>query len=125
MHWRTLLSVGVLFGVIPFGAIETQAGNPRLDGVRGSESCGHWIEYQRRAAFAEQTPIAVMGVRRCSPARLQVACRLAETGAPVRGLTLCPTELCPSIGRALIGLGLAAMPRDQLSMVYRLCPSQW
>jgi len=123
MHWRTLLSVGVLFGVIPFGAIETQAGNPRVDDLLGS--CANWIEYHRRASFPEQTPIAVMGARRCSPARLHVACRLAETRAPVRGLTLCPAELCPSIGRALIGLGLAAMSRGQLSTVYRLCPSPW
>lgn len=82
MHWRTLLSVGVLFGVIPFGAIEAQAGNPWVDDALGS--CANWIAHHRRAPFPDQTPIAVMGVRSCSPARLHVACRLAGTGVPMR-----------------------------------------
>lgn len=123
MHWRTPLSVAVLFGVSPFGAIETQAGNPWVDDVLVSKSCANWIAYSSRPTFPDA--ITIFGVGRCSPARLRVACRLAETGAPIGGLKLCPVELCPSIGRALIGLGLAATHRGQLSAVYRLCPPQW
>jgi hypothetical protein len=123
MHWRTLLCVAMLFGVIPLGAIETQAGNLWVDNIPGSRSCAHWIEYRNRPTFPDW--MALVGIGRCSPARLHVACRLAETGAPIRGLKLCPDELCPSVGRALLGLGLAAMSRDQLSAVYRLCPQQW
>jgi hypothetical protein len=122
MHWRMLLTVGVLFGVMAFGARETRAGNPWVDDVPGSP-CANWIEYRSRPTFLDQ--IAIVGIGRCSPERLHVACRLAERGAPVRGLKLCPAELCPSVGRALIGLGLAAVRGGQLSAVYRLCPQQW
>jgi len=52
-------------------------------------------------------------------------CRVAVTGAPVQGLKMCPGELCPTIGRALIGLGAAVMRPGQLLTVYRLCPQQW
>jgi hypothetical protein len=120
MHWRTLLSVAVLSGMSPFGAIETQAGDPWVDDVVVSKSCANWI---RRPIFPDD--MAIFGIGRCSPERLRVACRLAETGAPIRGLKLCPAELCPSIGRALIGLGLASTHRGQLIAVYRLCPQQW
>ena len=118
MHWRTLLSVAVLSGVSPFGAVETQAGNPWVGDV--PVSCANWI---RRPPFPDE--MAIFGIGRCSPERLRVACRLADSGAPIRGLKLCPVELCPSIGRALIGLGLASSHRGQLIAVYRLCPQQW
>jgi hypothetical protein len=51
--------------------------------------------------------------------------RNRNSGAPVQGLKLCPNELCPTIGRALRGLGLAARRPRPLLTVYRLCRQQW
>lgn len=123
-HCRTL-SPAVLFGAVLFAlhvcAVESQAaGNPWV-----YESCADWIQGHSRETFHNTMPTTVARIGTCSPERLRTACRLAATGAPVRGLELCPDELCPRIGRALIALGLAALRRGQLVTVYRLCPQQW
>jgi hypothetical protein len=117
---RTLLSV-VLFGTLLFGEIETRAaGNLWV-----YRSCTDWVQYHSLDPVQDQTPTPVARLARCSPERMRMACRLAVAGAPIQGLKLCPDELCPTIGRALRGLGVAAMPRGQLLTVYRLCPQQW
>jgi len=123
-HWRTLSSavfLGALLCALHFCAIESQAaGNAWV-----YESCADWIQAHNLETFPNKIPTTVARIGTCSPERLRAACRLAATGAPVQGLTLCPDELCPGIGRALIALGLAAMRRGQLVTVYRLCPQQW
>ena len=117
---RTLLCT-MLFGILLFGEIEAQAaGNLWV-----YRSCANWVQFHSFETVQDQmsTPGARLG--RCSRERMRMACRLAVAGAPVQGLKLCPDELCPTIGRALRGLGVAAMPRGQLLTVYRLCPQQW
>ena len=117
---RTLLCT-MLFGILLFGEIEAQAaGNLWV-----YRSCANWVQFHSFETDQDQmsTPGARLG--RCSRERMRMACRLAVAGAPVQGLKLCPDELCPTIGRALRGLGVAAMPRGQLLTVYRLCPQQW
>jgi hypothetical protein len=117
---RTLLSV-VLFGTLLFGEIETQAaGNLWV-----YQSCANWVQYHSFETVQDQMPTPVVRLGRCSPERMRMACRLAVAGAPVQGLKLCPDELCPTIGRALRGLGLTATRRGQLLTVYRPCPQQW
>jgi hypothetical protein len=114
---RTLLST-VLFGALLFGGVKTQAAGD----LWVYQSCAHWIEYRNFETYQMPTPVDRLG--RCSPERLRTACRLAVAGAPVRGVKLCPDELCPTIGRALKGLGLASTHGGQLLTVYRLCPGQ-
>ena len=118
---RRTLSSAVLFGTLLFGGIETQAaGNLWV-----YQSCANWVRYHSFEPVQDQMPAPVARLTRCSPEHMRMACRLAVAGAPVQGLKLCPDELCPTIGRALRGLGLAAMTRRQLLTVYRLCPQQW
>ena len=117
---RTLLSA-VLFGTLLFCETESQAaGNLWV-----YQSCANWVRYHSLETAQGQMPTSVARLGRCSLERMRMACRLAVAGAPVQGLKLCPDELCPTIGRALRGLGVAAMPRGQLLTVYRLCPQQW
>ena len=117
---RTLLSA-VLFGTLLFCETEIQAaGNLWV-----YQSCANWVRYHSLETAQGQMPTSVARLGRCSLERMRMACRLAVAGAPVQGLKLCPDELCPTIGRALRGLGVAAMPRGQLLTVYRLCPQQW
>jgi hypothetical protein len=117
---RTLLSA-VLFGALLFGEIEAQAaGNLWV-----YQSCANWVQYHSLETVRDQMPTPGARLGRCSRERIRMACRLAVAGAPVQGLKLCPDELCPTIGRALRGLGVAAMPRGQLLTVYKLCPQQW
>ena len=113
---RTLLST-VLFGALLFGGVETLAAGD----LWVYRSCTHYIEYGNFEAFQDQMPTPIDRFRRCSPERLRSACRLAVGGAPVKGLKLCPDELCPTIGRALKGLGLASTHGSQLLTVFRLC----
>ena len=113
---RTLLSV-VLFSAFLFGNIETQA----AEDLWVYRSCANWIQYYGLETVPDRVPIPVVRLKTCSPGRVRMACRLAATGSPVLGLKLCPDELCPTIGRALKGLGLAAMSQGQLLKVYRLC----
>jgi hypothetical protein len=116
---QTLLST-VLFGALLFGGDKTQAAGD----LWFYQSCAHWIEYGNLETFQDQMPTPVDRFGRCSPERLRTACRLAAGGAPVKGLKLCPDELCPTIGRALKGLGLASTHGGQLLTVFRLCPEQ-
>jgi hypothetical protein len=121
IHWRILLSVA-FFGAVPFGVVETQAAENPWD-VAASEFCD-WSQYHSFGSFPD-LPMPVIGVGRCSRERLRTACRLAVRGAaPLQGLKLCPAELCPTIGRALIGLGPAVISGGQLITVYRLCSQQ-
>ena len=116
----TLLSA-MLFGTLLFGEVEAQAaGNLWV-----YQSCTNWIQYHSFDPVQDQMPTPVGRLGRCSRERMRMACRLAVGGAPVQGLKLCPDELCPTIGRALRGLGVAAIPGGQLLTVYRLCPQQW
>jgi hypothetical protein len=118
---RRTLSSAVLFGTLLFGGIETQAaGNLWV-----YQSCANWVRYHSFETAQDQMPAPFARLTSCSPERMRMACRLAVAGAPVQGLKLCPDELCPTIGRALRGLGLAAMSRGQLLTVYKLCPQQW
>ena len=114
-HWRTLSSA-VFLGALNFCPINAQAaGNPWV-----YETCANWIQYHSHEAFPDQMP----RIGTCSPERLRAACRLAVTRAPIKGLKLCPDELCPTIGRALIALGMATLHPGELPTVYRLCPQQ-
>jgi len=117
---RTLLSA-LLFGALLFGEIETQAAG----GLWAYRSCVNWLRYRNLDPVQDQMPTPVGRFGRCSSERMRMACRVAVTGAPVQGLKMCPDELCPTIGRALIGLGAAVMRPGQLLTVYRLCPQQW
>jgi len=123
-NWRPLSSAA-LFVALPcallFCAIETQAAEKN----RVYETCVNWFRFHRLETFPDQMPMTVARTGTCSPERLRAACRLAVTRAPVQALKLCPDELCPSVGRALIGLGLSTIPRSEVATVYRLCPQQW
>jgi hypothetical protein len=116
---RTLLSA-VLFSTLLFCGVKAQA----AENLWVYQSCARWIEYGNLETFQDQMPRPVDRLGRCSPERLRTACRLAVAGAPVKGLKLCPDELCPTIGRALKGLGLASTHGGELLTVYRLCPGQ-
>jgi hypothetical protein len=118
---RLTLLYAVLFGTLLFGEIETRAAGD----LWVYQSCANWLQYHGLETGQDQMPTPVARLGRCSSERMRMACRLAVAGAPVQGLKLCPDELCPTIGRALRGLGLAAIGRGQLLMVYRLCPQQW